>query len=163
MKKALLLYDRLAHFNPNDLTPRETPNGGVDAAARIHSSIAGPIKLRNTLPPLASNDLLYRGLSDRFARSKVGFEIIALDHVCDNLFDALSSYFVDKNHVGCNEIFPIEAFAGTTILASERKDVLVGEKCGNPPRTIFKRNNHICVVVTRRPFARSPLLGFDPN
>src|SRR6266576_5256753 len=35
-----------------------THNGGVDAAARFHSSIAGPIMLRNTLPPLASNDLL---------------------------------------------------------------------------------------------------------
>src|SRR5437867_4130068 len=34
------------------------PNGGVDAAARIQSSIAGPIMIRNTLPPLASNDLL---------------------------------------------------------------------------------------------------------
>ena len=33
-------------------------NGGVDAAAQIQSSIAGRIKLRNTLPPLASNDLL---------------------------------------------------------------------------------------------------------
>src|SRR6266516_2799469 len=33
-------------------------NGRVDAAARIQSSIAGRIKLRNTLPPLASNDLL---------------------------------------------------------------------------------------------------------
>jgi hypothetical protein len=33
------------------------PNGGVDAAARIQSSIAGRIKLRNTPPPLASNDL----------------------------------------------------------------------------------------------------------
>src|SRR2546429_5690666 len=30
----------------------------VDAAARIQSSIAGRIKLRNTLPPLASNELL---------------------------------------------------------------------------------------------------------
>jgi hypothetical protein len=28
-----------------------------DAAARIHSSIAGRIKVRNTPPPLASNDL----------------------------------------------------------------------------------------------------------
>src|SRR5437868_5327690 len=33
-------------------------NGRVDAAARIQSSIAGPIKLQNTQPPLASNDLL---------------------------------------------------------------------------------------------------------
>jgi hypothetical protein len=33
------------------------PNGGVDAAARFHSSIAGPVMMRNTLPPLASNDL----------------------------------------------------------------------------------------------------------
>src|SRR6266852_6306798 len=33
-------------------------NVRVDAAARIQSSIAGPIILRNTLPPLASNDLL---------------------------------------------------------------------------------------------------------
>src|SRR5207244_1421063 len=32
-------------------------NGGVDAAARIQSSIAGPSMMRNTLPPLASNDL----------------------------------------------------------------------------------------------------------
>jgi len=38
---------------------RKPSNGGVDAAARIQSSIAGPIILRNTLPPLASNDLLY--------------------------------------------------------------------------------------------------------
>jgi hypothetical protein len=36
-------------------------NGGVDAAARFHSSIAGPVMMRNTLPPLASNDLLGRG------------------------------------------------------------------------------------------------------
>jgi hypothetical protein len=39
-------------------TTEKAPNGGVDAAARIHSSIAGPIMMRNTLPPLASNDLL---------------------------------------------------------------------------------------------------------
>src|SRR5437763_11316654 len=32
-------------------------NVGVDAAARIQASIAGRIKLRYTLPPLASNDL----------------------------------------------------------------------------------------------------------
>jgi hypothetical protein len=32
-------------------------NGGVDAAARLHSIIAGRIKLPNTPPPLASNDL----------------------------------------------------------------------------------------------------------
>jgi hypothetical protein len=36
----------------------EPPNIGVEAAARIHSSIAGPVMMRNTLPPLASNDLL---------------------------------------------------------------------------------------------------------
>src|SRR5260370_20467200 len=35
------------------------PNGGVDAAARIKAPFAAPSKLRNTLPPLASNDLLY--------------------------------------------------------------------------------------------------------
>jgi hypothetical protein len=34
------------------------PNGGVDAAARINAPFAAPSKLRNTLPPLASNDLL---------------------------------------------------------------------------------------------------------
>jgi len=34
-------------------------NGGVDAAARFHSSIVVPIMMRSTLPPLASNDLLY--------------------------------------------------------------------------------------------------------
>jgi hypothetical protein len=32
-------------------------NGGVDAAARIHERIAGPVMMRNTLPPLASNGL----------------------------------------------------------------------------------------------------------
>src|SRR6266852_9315690 len=34
-----------------------TYNGGVDAAARSHERIAGPSLMRNTLPPLASNDL----------------------------------------------------------------------------------------------------------
>src|SRR5215203_2766572 len=33
-------------------------NVRVDAAAQIQSSIAGPVMMRNTLPPLASNDLL---------------------------------------------------------------------------------------------------------
>jgi len=40
-------------------------NGGVDAAARIHSSIAGLIMMRNTLPPLASNDLLGRNRTEK--------------------------------------------------------------------------------------------------
>src|SRR6266849_1137508 len=40
------------------------PNVRVDAAARFHSSIAGPIMMRNTLPPLASNDLLCCALGD---------------------------------------------------------------------------------------------------
>jgi hypothetical protein len=35
-------------------------NGGVDAAARINAPFAGPVMMRNTLPPLASNDLLAR-------------------------------------------------------------------------------------------------------
>src|ERR1041384_4413763 len=39
---------------PEDEKP---PNGGVDAAVRIQSSIAGPVTMRNTPPPLASNDL----------------------------------------------------------------------------------------------------------
>src|SRR5262249_55471738 len=34
------------------------PDGGVDAAARIHSTTAPQIILRTPLPPLASNDLL---------------------------------------------------------------------------------------------------------
>jgi hypothetical protein len=34
-----------------------THNVRVDAAAGFHSSIAGPVTMRNTLPPLASNDL----------------------------------------------------------------------------------------------------------
>src|SRR6266404_8095379 len=37
-------------------------NGGVDAAARIKAPFAVPSKLRNTLPPLASNDLLCSAL-----------------------------------------------------------------------------------------------------
>ena len=40
-------------------------NGGVDAVARIQSSIAGPVMMRNTLPPLASNDLLAAPISRR--------------------------------------------------------------------------------------------------
>ena len=40
------------------VSDKKQSNGGVDAAARIQSSIAGRIKLRNTPPPLASNDLL---------------------------------------------------------------------------------------------------------
>jgi|GEM_PF-6040268 len=31
---------------------------GVDAAARFHERIAGPVMMRNTLPPLASNDFV---------------------------------------------------------------------------------------------------------
>jgi hypothetical protein len=38
----------------------DAPNVRVDAAARIQSSIAGRIKLRNTLPPIASDYLLGR-------------------------------------------------------------------------------------------------------
>jgi hypothetical protein len=39
-------------------------NGGVDAAARIKTPCAAPNKLRNTPPPLASNDLLCGSTSD---------------------------------------------------------------------------------------------------
>ena len=46
---------------------RKPPNDSVDAAARIQSSIAGPFMMRNTLPPLASNDLL--GIRYLFRRS----------------------------------------------------------------------------------------------
>jgi hypothetical protein len=45
------------HYLPGSGQP---PNGGVNAAARFHSTIAGPIMMRNTLPPLASNDLFDR-------------------------------------------------------------------------------------------------------
>jgi hypothetical protein len=37
---------------------RLSATGGVDAAARIHSSVAGPVMMRNTLPPPRPNDLL---------------------------------------------------------------------------------------------------------
>ena len=36
-------------------------NGGVDAAALFHSGIAGAVTMRNTPPPLASNNLLCGG------------------------------------------------------------------------------------------------------
>jgi integrase len=36
-----------------------TRNGEVDAAARIQGSIAGPVMMRNTLPPLAFNEYCY--------------------------------------------------------------------------------------------------------
>jgi hypothetical protein len=41
----------------HDWVIKKASNARVDAAARIHSNIAGRIKLRNTLTPLASNDL----------------------------------------------------------------------------------------------------------
>jgi hypothetical protein len=40
----------------------------VDAAARLQSSIAGRIKLRNTLPPLESNDLFGATGTEKIAR-----------------------------------------------------------------------------------------------
>jgi hypothetical protein len=48
-------------------------NGGVDAAARIQSSIAGRIKLRNTLLPLACNDLFDGVFSRQFLVSALQF------------------------------------------------------------------------------------------
>src|SRR5260370_38342489 len=53
--KVMLGRSLLVMLNPPSL--REAPNGGVDAAARIKAPSAAPSKLRNTLPPLASNDL----------------------------------------------------------------------------------------------------------
>src|SRR5215475_11321852 len=40
-------------------------NGRVDASAVIYSTIAGTVMMRNTLPPLASNDLLCARWGDR--------------------------------------------------------------------------------------------------
>ena|SRR5437667_8715760 len=40
------------------LIPTQPPNGGVDAAARIKATFAASSKLRNTLPPLASNEFV---------------------------------------------------------------------------------------------------------
>jgi hypothetical protein len=58
-RTTLSLYGcSLNSMSPVKLTLQKQPNGGVDAAARIQSTIAGAIILRNTLPPLASNDLL---------------------------------------------------------------------------------------------------------
>src|SRR5205823_4665423 len=51
--------DYISWLPPSDL---DRPRARVDAAARIHSTFAGRSKLRNTLPPLASNDL-YGGAS----------------------------------------------------------------------------------------------------
>ena len=47
-----------------------TPNGGVDAAARFHSGIAVRVAMRNTLPPLASNDLFAVVASCRESREQ---------------------------------------------------------------------------------------------
>jgi hypothetical protein len=63
--KVHLSCDRSAeHQKQNDrencFSHEKPSNGGVDAAARIQSSFAAPIMMRNTLPPLASNDLLGR-------------------------------------------------------------------------------------------------------
>ncbi|HXL79841.1 MAG TPA: hypothetical protein VN951_03110 [Pyrinomonadaceae bacterium] len=53
------------------MNSEKSANGGVDAAARIQSSIAGLIKLRNTLPPLASNDLFDSAATERDYRSRI--------------------------------------------------------------------------------------------
>jgi hypothetical protein len=42
------------------------PNVRVDAAARIQSSVAGPIMMRNPARPLASNDLFGGGVASSF-------------------------------------------------------------------------------------------------
>src|ERR1041384_5342865 len=47
-------------------------NGGVDAAARIQSSNAGPVMMRDTPPPLASNDLLCRPRESEFETHRIG-------------------------------------------------------------------------------------------
>src|SRR5947207_15288779 len=52
----------MSHLSATSFAGKVMSNG-ADAAARIQSSIAGRIKLRNTLPPLASNDLLCAPLS----------------------------------------------------------------------------------------------------
>src|SRR5437588_1943006 len=46
-------------------------NVGVDAAARIKAPSAAPSKLRNTLPPLASNDLLDFAVSNNASLQRV--------------------------------------------------------------------------------------------
>jgi hypothetical protein len=46
-----IIFEAKFHFT------YERYNGRVDAAARIKAPSAAPSKLRNTLPPLASNEL----------------------------------------------------------------------------------------------------------
>jgi hypothetical protein len=43
------------------------PNVRVDRAARFHSTFAGPSLMRNTLPPLRSNELLGVGSKETSA------------------------------------------------------------------------------------------------
>jgi hypothetical protein len=50
------------------LTEKKQSNGRVDAAARFHSTIAGPFMMRNTPPPLASNGLMKVGLQIQLAQ-----------------------------------------------------------------------------------------------
>jgi hypothetical protein len=57
-----LSLDRIATARRSDITMRA--NLKVDATARIQSSIAGPIMMRNSLPWLRSNDLLGCAHSD---------------------------------------------------------------------------------------------------
>jgi hypothetical protein len=49
------------------------PNGGVDAAARFHSTFAAPVTMRNTLPPLASNDLFDAALFSKYPMKSIHF------------------------------------------------------------------------------------------
>ena len=80
---------------------RSTYNGGVDAAARFHSTFAEPVMMRNTLPPLASN--LLGGVGKRllalqnnvesfqfvclFAAHRFGKNLVAIFGRDDNKFE----------------------------------------------------------------------------
>src|SRR2546427_5042802 len=57
-KRNFVTRSRLYIETPFALISREPHNVRVDAAARIQSSIAGPVMMRNTLPPLASNEFV---------------------------------------------------------------------------------------------------------
>jgi hypothetical protein len=82
-------------------------NGGVDAAARFHSSIAGSVMMRNALPPLASNDLLCfaRRLRQALSFAKP-FEIVGrIANQSGSHANVSIEMFLTFGHVGKYKIF----------------------------------------------------------
>src|SRR5437868_12941824 len=83
------------------------PNGGVDAAARIKAPFAAPSKLREALPPLASNDL----------RPPFGFTaLFAYAQRAEQANDFVSAFCPDKDDMLFRVLVSLHENALTSVL-----------------------------------------------